>query len=62
MYFYYVYIIKCSDESYYTGITNNLERRFKQHQFGFNKDSYTKNLMMFYKRFILNRKLKDGRE
>ncbi len=34
MYFYYVYIIKCSDNSYYTGITNNLEKRFKEHQFG----------------------------
>lgn len=26
-----VYIIECSDESFYTGITNNLERRFEQH-------------------------------
>ena len=43
MYFYYVYILKCSDESYYTGITNNLEKRFNQHQFGFNKGSYTYN-------------------
>lgn len=29
-----VYIIQCSDDSLYTGITNNLERRFKQHQRG----------------------------
>jgi putative endonuclease len=43
MYFYYVYILKCSDESYYTGVTNNLEKRFKQHQFGLNKGSYTYN-------------------
>ena len=43
MYFYNVYILKCSDESYYTGITNNLEKRFNQHQFGFNKGSYTYN-------------------
>ena len=43
MYFYYVYILKCSDKSYYTGVTNNLEKRFKQHQFGLNKGSYTYN-------------------
>lgn len=41
MYLYYVYILKCSDKSYYTGITNNLEKRFNQHQFGFKKNSYT---------------------
>ena len=41
MYFYYVYIIKCSDDSYYTGITNNIEKRFKEHELGYNKDSYT---------------------
>ena len=41
MYLYYVYIIKCSDSSYYTGITNNIEKRFNEHQLGFKKDSYT---------------------
>ncbi len=41
MYSYYVYILKCSDNSYYTGITNNLERRFNQHQSGTKKDTYT---------------------
>jgi putative endonuclease len=29
-----VYILECSDGSLYTGITNNLERRFKQHNNG----------------------------
>jgi putative endonuclease len=28
---YIVYILLCNDMSLYTGITNNLERRFKQH-------------------------------
>ncbi len=37
----YVYILKCSDGTYYTGITNNPERRLLQHNKGFNKDSYT---------------------
>ncbi len=27
----WVYIIKSSDNSYYTGITTNIERRYKQH-------------------------------
>ena len=27
----YVYILKCGDESLYTGWTNNLEKRFKDH-------------------------------
>ncbi|MEM9679207.1 MAG: GIY-YIG nuclease family protein [Bacteroidota bacterium] len=28
----YVYILECSDGSYYTGMTNNLERRLIEHQ------------------------------
>ena len=28
---YYVYLIQCEGGSIYTGITNNLERRFKEH-------------------------------
>jgi len=28
---YYLYILKCSDNSLYTGITNNLELRFQNH-------------------------------
>jgi putative endonuclease len=27
----YVYILKCSDESLYTGWTNNIEKRLKAH-------------------------------
>lgn len=30
----YVYILKCSDDTLYTGITNNLERRVYQHNEG----------------------------
>ena len=29
-----VYILECSDGSYYTGITKNLSRRINQHQAG----------------------------
>jgi len=31
---YFVYILKYSDDSYYTGVTNNLERRFNEHNSG----------------------------
>ena len=30
----WIYILRCSDGSYYTGVTNNLERRFREHQSG----------------------------
>ena len=29
-----VYMIRCSDDSLYTGITNDLEKRFRQHTEG----------------------------
>jgi len=38
---YYVYILYCSDKTYYTGITSNLTQRFVDHQRGMNKNSYT---------------------
>ncbi|WP_456437180.1 GIY-YIG nuclease family protein [Psychroserpens sp.] len=38
---YYVYIIECSDNSYYTGITNNIHKRFIEHNNGKHKDCYT---------------------
>ncbi|TDW47203.1 putative endonuclease [Flavobacterium sp. 270] len=38
---YYVYILKCSDESYYTGMTNDINRRLNEHNYGLNKESYT---------------------
>jgi len=37
----YVYILLCRGNSYYIGITNNLERRFKDHQEG-KGGAYTK--------------------
>ena len=29
---YYVYLIQCEDKSIYTGVTNDLERRFLEHK------------------------------
>jgi putative endonuclease len=40
---YYVYIIKCSDETYYTGFTSNLAKRMIENNTGKHKDSYTFN-------------------
>jgi len=38
---YYVYILKCADNSYYTGITSNISKRLEEHQTGRYPDSYT---------------------
>jgi putative endonuclease len=38
---YFIYILKCSDGSYYTGVTNNIQKRFFEHQEGLIKGSYT---------------------
>jgi putative endonuclease len=38
---YFVYILLCNDNSYYTGITNNLERRIQEHENGSDPSSYT---------------------
>ena len=39
----YVYILLCSDNSYYTGVTNDYEGRFSEHREGLNPKSYTYN-------------------
>ena len=41
MKFYFVYILKCSDASYYVGITSNLDRRVTEHNAGKYTDAYT---------------------
>tara|TARA_B100001063_G_C16241572_1_gene301014 strand:- start:82 stop:399 length:318 start_codon:yes stop_codon:yes gene_type:complete len=41
MYLYYVYILQCADESYYTGITNDLDRRINEHNAGLDSNCYT---------------------
>jgi len=40
----WVYILKCSDASYYTGKTQNLEQRIAQHQNGTYKGYTSKRL------------------
>ena len=38
---YYVYILLCSDNSFYTGMTSDLERRLVIHKSGRKQGSYT---------------------
>ena len=53
---YFVYILLCSDKSYYTGVTNNMERRMYEHETGLNPNSYTHKRrpvrLVFCERFI----------
>lgn len=52
---YFVYILKCSDQSYYTGVTNDLEARLMQHNEGENEKAYTFSrrplVLKYYQRF-----------
>ena len=52
----YVYILECNDGSYYTGVTNNVERRLVEHSAGEDKRCYTFNKrpikLVFWERFI----------
>jgi|688.fasta_scaffold930944_1 putative endonuclease len=51
----YVYILKCSDGTYYTGVTSNLEKRVFQHNVAFYPDCYTASrrplILVFYAEF-----------
>ena len=39
--FFWLYILKCADQSYYTGHTDSLEVRLAQHKSGANSNCYT---------------------
>lgn len=41
MKFYYVYMLRCSDESIYVGLTNSIARRLVEHQLGKKPECYT---------------------
>lgn len=38
---FYVYILRCSDSSFYTGITNDYQKRFAEHAEGIDSSCYT---------------------
>jgi putative endonuclease len=52
---YCVYILKCADNTFYTGITSNLDKRLIEHQSGKHFGSYTFNRrpvqLMYYAEF-----------
>ncbi len=52
---YFVYIVECSDASYYTGVTNNLDRRLWEHNNDENALCYTYKrwpvVLKYYQRF-----------
>lgn len=51
----FVYILLCFDNSYYTGVTNDIFKRFEEHQKGYDSKSYTFNRrpiqLVFYTSF-----------
>lgn len=52
---YFVYIVECSDSSFYTGVTNNLEQRIAEHNSGFIKGYTSSHLpvnLVFSQRFL----------
>lgn len=53
---YFVYILECDDGTLYTGITNNLERRFEAHQSG-KGGRYTRGRKVV--KFVYTEELKD---
>ncbi len=56
MNFYYTYILKCSDQFYYLGVTNDVERRLVEHQEGINSTCYTYSRrpleLVYFEKFI----------
>jgi predicted GIY-YIG superfamily endonuclease len=53
----YLYILKCCDGTFYTGITNNLARRIEQHNDG-NASRYTRSrtpVILIYKEACKNK-------
>jgi len=38
---YAIYILRCSDGTYYTGLTKDLEGRVREHEIGAHPESYT---------------------
>jgi putative endonuclease len=66
---FYVYIFECSDGTYYTGSTNDLERRIKEHQSQSRGARYTrwkktgkvawkKEYRYFKKAFLMEKRIK----
>lgn len=44
---FFLYILKCNDESYYIGHTDNLEKRISEHKLSFFKSAYASKRLPF---------------
>jgi len=60
----YVYILECRNKALYTGVTNNIERRFKDHQAGNggHYTSYNRPGKILYTEVYLDRSKAENRE
>lgn len=62
---YYIYILECADNTFYTGITTDLERRVFEHNSSSLWAKYTKNrrpVTLIYSEKYENRSLASKRE
>jgi len=53
----YVYILECTDKSFYTGVTNDIDRRVEEHQSVNNIASYTlsrRPIKLVYSEFFID--------
>jgi len=60
-----VYIVECSDGTYYTGITTDTERRILEHNFSFKSAKYTRSrrpVKLVYEEDSQNRSAASKRE
>lgn len=52
---YYTYIVRCSDDSLYTGYTTNLKKRLREHNEGKNGAKYTRSrrpvTLVYYEKY-----------
>jgi putative endonuclease len=60
-----VYIVECSDGSYYTGITTDTKRRILEHNYSFKSAKYTRSrrpVRLVYEETVDNRSIASKRE
>jgi len=60
-----VYIVKCSDGTYYTGITTDINRRLLEHNYSFKAAKYTRSrrpVRLVYEEDSQNRSTASKRE
>ena len=61
----WVYIVECSDGTYYTGITTDVQRRLNEHNYSFKSAKYTRSrrpVKLVYVEEAINRSEASKRE